>query len=319
MEFKPEAFKPFALTADLAQAAVDRLGRGWRVMGVEPLAGGSKSVFAIALADAPDLILKTYGDEDTWRLQKEAHVAGLIGDRFPTPTPRWLATDETREVLPRRYALITRLDGAAMSTRYGAPEAAGLYRQMGAALRGLSAVTLPAFGYILGGDYLKAYDSNLGYMRAAFRVKFRDFAGQGGDSALIARLQARVEAAEDAMAGCSQAVLCHNDIHPGNFLVGEDEVGDWRVRGLIDWENATAADPLFDLAKALDQVGHDDLPGRAPLAEGYGPLERPGAAEAVFAYRIYHKLEMRNWLVAKGVAPETGPAPLLADLEAMAG
>lgn len=316
MEFAPETFVPIELSPDLAQAVIDKLGRGWRVTAVRPLAGGSKDVFEIGLADAAPVVLKVYGDRAGFGLPKEEYVSGLIGDRFATPTPCWLLTDESKALLPRRFALITKLDGAPMTSRSGTPEAAGLYRQMGAALRSLRAVTLPSFGYIMGAGYLKAFDSNLGYMTAAFKVKFRDFAEQGGDPALIRRLQTRVEAGAEAMAGCGQAVLCHNDIHPGNFLVAQDDDGAWRVSGLIDWENATAADPLFDLAKALDQIRHDDPPGRDPLLEGYGDLGRSDAQAAIQVYRIYHKLEMRNWLVAKdGDASAPGPDNLLRDLE----
>jgi aminoglycoside phosphotransferase (APT) family kinase protein len=319
MEFGPETLASIGLTLEVAQAVIDRLDLGWRVTAVRPLAGGSKQVFEIALADTTSVVLKVYGDRAGFGLPKEAYVAGLIGDRLDVPTPRWLLTDETKALLPRRFALITKLDGAPMTSRSGTPEADDLYRQMGAGLRGLRNVTLPSFGYIMGAGYLKAFDTNLDYMTAAFKVKFRDFAEQDGDPALISRLQAQVEAGAEAMVGCGQAVLCHNDIHPGNFLVAQDAAGAWRVSGLIDWENATAADPLFDLAKALDQIRHDDPPGRAPLLEGYGDLGRADAQAAIHIYRIYHKLEMRNWLVAKsGDASAPGPANLLRDLEELA-
>jgi aminoglycoside phosphotransferase (APT) family kinase protein len=319
MDFAPENFVSIELSPEVAQAVVDKLDRGWRVTAVRPLVGGSKDVFEIGIVDAAPVVLKVYGDRAGFGLPKEAYVAGLIGDRLEVPTPRWLLTDESKALLPRRFALITKLDGAPMTSRSGQPEADGLYRQMGAALRSLRAVTLPAFGYIMGAGYLKAFDSNLGYMTAAFNVKFRDFAEQGGDPDLIQRLQARIEGGSEAIAGCGQAVLCHNDIHPGNFLVAQGEDGAWRVSGLIDWENATAADLLFDLAKALDQIKHDDPPGRDPLLEGYGDLGRPDAWAAIEVYRIYHKLKMRNWLVAKGGdASAPGPANLLRDLEELA-
>jgi aminoglycoside phosphotransferase (APT) family kinase protein len=319
MEFGPEPLASIDLSVEVAQAVVDRLDRGWKAMAVRPLAGGSKDVFEIELADAAPVVLKVYGDRAGFGLPKEAYVAGLIGDRLQVPTHRWLLTDETKALLPRRFALISKLDGAPMTSRSGTPQADGLYRQMGAALQSLRAVTLPSFGYIMGAGYLKAFDTNLDYMTAAFRVKFRDFAAQGGDPALIDRLQAKVQAGADAVAGCGQAVLCHNDIHPGNFLVAQDAGGVWRVSGLIDWENATAADPLFDLAKALDQILHDDPPGRDPLLAGYGDLGRPDAWAAIQVYRIYHKLEMRNWLVAKdGDASAPGPVNLLRDLEELA-
>lgn len=316
MDFSPHPLAPFALSLEQAQMVVSAFG--WTAVAVWALPGVTKDVFEIALEDHSRVILKTYGDGMTWNLLKEAHVAGLIGDRFSTPTPRWLKADETKTILPCPYALITALEGAALTGRHHKPEAEELYRQLGAALKGLSNVTLPSFGYIVGDGYLRAYDNNLDYMTTAFKVKFRDFAELGGDPKLISQLKAQVAAGEQAMGRCSQAVLCHNDIHPGNVLAGQNEDGTWRITGLVDLENATGGDPLFDLAKALNQVTHDYLPGRDPLLEGYGSLGRADAWTAIKVYRIYHKLEMRNWLVAKGQDPASpGPANLLADLKAL--
>lgn len=318
MQFWPETLASVGLSADVAQTVVDKLGHGWRVLDVRPLAGGSKDVFEMKIEGRPSLVLKVYGDSLAWTLPKEAHVAGLIGERPDVPTPRWLLVDETKDLLPRRYAVITRLEGAAMTGRFGTLEADGLYRQIGGMLRSLHQVAMPAYGYILGDRLLKAFATNLDYMAAAFDAKFADFRQQGGDGALIERLAAQVAAGRRALAGCPGPVLCHNDIHPGNVLVAQDGVGAWRVSGLVDLENATSADPLFDLAKALDQTAFNDPAGRTPLLEGYGPLDRADADAAIFVYRIYHKLEMRNWLVAKGEAPASpGPAGLLRDLTEM--
>jgi len=318
MEFAPDRPASFALTLGDAQAAVDGLGHGWRVSGAEPLAGGTKDVFLLTLEERPAIVLKTYGDGLPWRLPKEAYVASLIAGSGDLPAARWLLADDSRQRIPRPFALISRLPGRPLSERSGRPEAADLYRQAGALLRRLHDIAMPAFGYILGDGVWRPSPTNRGYMAAAFEAKFRDFAENGGDAGLLDRIQLFVADRLGALDGCGSAALCHNDIHPGNLLAGQDERGGWSITGLVDLENAAAADPLFDLAKALDQIAHDDPPGRDPFLEGYGPVDRPDAGRAIELYRAYHKMEMWNWLAAGGQPHEApGPAGLISDLARM--
>jgi aminoglycoside phosphotransferase (APT) family kinase protein len=177
---------------------------------------------------------------------------------------------------------------------------------------------MPRHGYLLEADVAEPFATNAARMADAFEAKYRDFRDWGGDAALCGRIERFVAARAQALAECDGAVLCHNDFHPGNVLADRDADGGWRLSGIVDFENAVAGDPLFDLAKALDYTAHECPSGRDPLAEGYGPLERPGAAEAVYAYRVYHKLELLNWFKSIGEG-RFGPATasLLADLTEM--
>lgn len=53
----------------------------------------------------------------------------------------------------------------------------------------------------------------------------------------------------DAAIGPSELVVCHNDLLPGNILIGEG--GPW----LIDWEYAGFGNPLFDLGGIASNNG----------------------------------------------------------------
>ncbi len=305
--------RPEPLTLDLATATAicADLDAPLTPARVTRLHGGSTDVFEIADDDGRAVILKAYADEPAWKLRKEAFVA----ERYAgvAPVPRWLAIDESRDRLPRAFAVMRRLPGQALRVRFGAEDADRLFRDMGALLKRLHALAMPAHGYLLEGEVARAFDTNAERMAVAFEAKYRDFRAWGGDGALCGRIEAFVAERSAAMAECGAPVLCHNDFHPGNVLVEAGADGVWRLSGLIDFENAVAGDPLFDLAKALDYTAHECAAGRAPLAEGYGPLDRPGAAEALRLYRIFHKLELLNWFKAIG---DAGPATsaLLADL-----
>lgn len=303
------------LDLDLAAELAATLDAPFAARRVRQFENVSADVFEIAGDDGRAVILKAYADEPAWKLRKEAFVAGLFG--AVADVPRWLAVDESRARLPRRFVIMTRLPGVSVRDRFGREGAPALFRAMGAMLRRLHAVSMPRHGYLLEADVAEPFDANATWMAAAFEAKFRDFRAWGGDATLGGRIERFVAARSDALAECDDAVLCHNDFHPGNVLADQGPGGGWRLSGVVDFENAVAGDPLFDLAKALDYTAHECPSGRDPLAEGYGPLERPGAAEAVEVYRVYHKLELLNWFKAIGEGRFRGSASLLAELDAM--
>jgi aminoglycoside phosphotransferase (APT) family kinase protein len=306
----------FELSLERAQAVLDAYD-GSRARAVRPLAGGSTDVFAIAREGAPDVALKAYADQPAWKPAKEAAVARMMHGRLSVPAPDWLKVDETRAVLPRAYALMSLIEGETMRARFGLPEAPGLYRAMGALLRKVHGVAMPAFGYIdAEGGLFEPRETNRAYIEDKMVEKFAHFAGLGGDPGLLKRVERRSAALTPLLDVSVKPVLCHFDFHPGNVLAARADDGAWRLSGLIDFENALAGDPLFDLAKALDYTTHEDAAGRAPLLEGYGALGRSDAEPAILFYRLYHKLELWNFFRFLNIQPE-GCAALLDDVEKM--
>jgi aminoglycoside phosphotransferase (APT) family kinase protein len=230
-----------------------------------------------------------------------------------------VALDETRRVLPLRYAVMTRLRGEPLRVRFGMPDAERLFREMGALLRRMSGIAMPRHGYLLASEVARPFDTNLERMTAAFEAKYRDFRGWGGDEGLLCQIQRYVGARFDALGECGAPMLCHNDFHPGNVLVALGADGAWQITGVIDFDNAIAGDPLWDLAKALDFTTHECAAGRTPLEAGYreagsGALDRPGAEEAVTLYRIFHKFELVNSFKSLRIQTQ-GAAALIADLD----
>jgi hypothetical protein len=72
------------------------------------LEGGSAEVYKIdvAGADAKPLVLKIYPNEPAWLPAKESLVAGWLAPLSP-PVPRWVRVDESRTMLPFRFAVMT--------------------------------------------------------------------------------------------------------------------------------------------------------------------------------------------------------------------
>jgi aminoglycoside phosphotransferase (APT) family kinase protein len=156
---------------------------------------------------------------------------------------------------------------------------------------------------------------NTAYMTRQFARKLREFTELGGDRALAAAVTAYVAEHTWLFARCAAPVLCHNDLHEANDLVDRTERGGWAVTGLIDVENAVAADPLPDLARTDYYAIRGDETKRAGFFSGYGPLPADGSAR-LRVYRLYQALELWDWFASSG---DLSPLPRIAeDIHALA-
>jgi hygromycin-B 7''-O-kinase len=172
-------------------------------------------------------------------------------------------------------------------------------REVGALLRRVHGVGFAAFGYIGAGYLVDARATNAAHMRHQFGRKLPAIEDRG----LRDAIEQRLDAAEPLLAACTTAALCHNDIHFRNVLV-DDHL---RITGLIDVENAVAADPLLDLAKAHCYAQPHDESTLAALVSGYGGL-RDGWRDALDVYELWHWLELWEWYT--GVDHPAAPALL---------
>jgi aminoglycoside phosphotransferase (APT) family kinase protein len=311
---KPVRRLTFDLTPDQVQPLVAAVDPSLAPTGLARLHGGSTEVYRIDIAGSEPIVLKLYGEALAWLPAKEALVAGWFGDRLDFPTPRWLRLDESRTLLPLRYALTTWLPGSAVADLVGRAALADLYRQMGALLRRVHQVPMEAYGYVVADGLHEPRATNADYMNFAFDEAFRRFRDRGGDPGLVRRLEAATVERE-ILAVSPGPVLCHDDFHQANLLCEPDARGGHRLCGLLDFGNARSADALFDLAKTLFVCAHQDPQSESPLREGYGPLDHPDPGRALWLYRLFHRVTM--WAYLTGLGGDTGT--LLPDLAAMVG
>ena len=266
--------------------AARQLLPGLDLTAIAPLDGGEVHVnYGLETSDGRRLVLKVYRGELSWKRDKEAFLLRLVAGRIPAP-----------EVVHEGagFLLMTRLPGT--PARFSDADPVEVSRQLGGLLRDLHAITFNSFGYIET-RVTSPVGTNLVYMRRRIEPKVRS-----GPPELRSALERHFAQHEAAFEGCTQAVLCHNDAHDANVLV---ETG--LITGIIDWENAVAADPIFDLAKAWAfSDGRSDETLDA-LLEGYGPL-RPDWRGAFDLYVVDHLLELWVWFHQLGV---TDPLPEL--------
>jgi aminoglycoside phosphotransferase (APT) family kinase protein len=163
--------------------------------------------------------------------------------------------------------------------------------------RELHKVTFDRFSLLL--DIAESgHEDNVGLMRERTTAAIAEFRDRSGSEAMARDLEAHFVKNEALFARCTQAVLCHNDFHEANVLVDLAQ-GEVKITGLIDFENALAADPLFDLAKTQNHARRGSELTLAALVDGYGHMP-PGWREPFALYELFHALELRNWYAAGG-------------------
>lgn len=312
----------FTLDIELAtaEAILAQVGIGAEPVSINRLEGGSTEVYRIDLAgEAAPLALKVYPDEPSWRPAKEQLVSGWLCDALDVPVPRCLGLDASRRVLPFVFTVLTIVPGTPIRTWMAGANLNAVYRQSGALLRQMHSISMEAFGYIRGEGVERPIASNQDYMAYAFESAFQRFRDAGGDAGLASQLAALARASMDLTISRGP-VLCHDDLHQGNVLAAVGDDGELRVSALVDFGNARSADPLFDLAKALFCSTHEDPRAGPPLLEGYGPIDHPEPAGAIWLYTLHHRVSMWAFLTKLGQphdAPD-GPGGLLRDLQEMA-
>jgi len=298
--------KPALAVSDTqAQAIVDRVAPGRRVARVgELLAGEISAVFEIELANGPPaLVLKVYPETLHWKMQKEVSIARRL-EGLPIPVARILRADDSRTLLDLDFVVMNRFDGRNVNQWEPSLDrntTHDIYRQIGAALRVIHGITLESFGYLVSDGVAQPFASNRAYMLSQFERKLGGFARLGGRPALAAQLDAYLKRSAGLLDGCQQPVLCHYDYHSGNLLADRRD-GTLQLTGIIDLENAIAADPLMDLAKTIAYSVRDDATKRAGLLAGYGSIDRPDWQETLRLYQFYGAIELWAWWTQIGDA-----------------
>ena len=308
--------RPPALTRDLLQQLFDELLPGRApVAEVTRFAEGTVSgAYQVTFADAQadPVVVKLPAPEYPWAAAKEVHVYRLLAEHAIPAVPQVLAFEESAPLLDGLpCTVLTMQPGeplSGVSEDMDESELFDIYRQLGASLAAIHRIPMDAYGYIVA-DIVRPQPDNVRHMNSHFVSLLREFQEHGGDTDLAAAVIEHVSQRNAVFAACTQPVLCHGDFHSGNLLVQRDEAGQWQLTGVIDVENAHAADPLVDIVRTEAFSIEDSRPKRAGLLAGYGLAgdEWPDAwRERMHTYRIALAIELWNWFTISG-APQHLP------------
>ncbi|MFK4812042.1 phosphotransferase family protein [Devosia sp. ZW T5_3] len=288
------------------------------VVAITAMSGGNTPVFRIDLSSGSAVVLKVYAEGVHSSAGKDAFAAAQLRDRG-LPLAQHLLVDESRTKLPFDFVVTNYLPGVTAGALKDHPDIAGLYRQTGALLRSLHEIKMPAYGAFGAEGIVDPLASNEASLRKRIAHSLEWFVAMGGEPALGKRLRDIAEARFTSIVPFSKgAVFAHDDLHPNNVLGVEDASGKLVLSGLIDFGNARAADAVFDLAKCLFCSEHD-APGSTPeILAGYGRIDHPDPAGALWYYTMLHRVTMWCWLRRIGVIPAADtPSELIDDLRTM--
>lgn len=261
--------------------------------------GAKGTVFIVGCDDGSAFVIKIYGHEYTERMLKEQRLYRLL-EHSSLPLPRVIGWDEKDEDFNCAVMIMSVVDGVPLLDvlpRLSAEELMSVYRQIGVMQREIHKVTFDRFSLLLD-IAASGHDDNVGLMRERCGAAIAELRKHGGSESLAVGLESYFRAHEVLFARCNQAVLCHNDFHEANILVDLAQ-GEVKITGLIDFENALAADPLFDLAKTHNHARRGSDQTLGALIGGYGELP-PDWRKPFDLYVLFHALELRNWYAIVG-------------------
>ncbi len=280
------------------------------------LEGGSSISYRVSRLQSEDLVLKIYNEVRGDSSGREAFAAALLA-KPGVPITHVLARDESLSRLPFRYAVTNYLPGVRVALFRDAPDVSELYRQMGALLRQLHEVRLPAFGAFNTDGIVDPIASHSDYIVKLWAVVLERFRYFGAKPDVADRLDQIVRRNLDLAAHTSGPVFAHDDFQPQNVLAERNAAGHLGLTGLLDFGNARAADACFDLAKALFCCEHEAPGSSAAILKGYGPINHPDPERAIWLYTLIHRVVMWYWLRQIGVIGDNEIHQLMVDLQAM--
>jgi aminoglycoside phosphotransferase (APT) family kinase protein len=224
---------------------------GGRIVRAEPVTGGlTNTIHKVTTEDGATFGVKHYAGGRDWF---ETELTTLTLLHRTIPVPEVVHADEKRHVIVYRW-----IDGMTLLDlrKEGHTDAfASLAAPLGGVLAWLakSDATEPFdLTAILESTYAQL---SLGRARERIGAQLADALKKG------------LEAAEPAMAWGS-VCLSHGDLGHRNILVAR--AGErWRVNGVIDWETATTASPLFDIGSLFRYADRLDEKFRADFERGY--------------------------------------------------
>lgn len=247
---------------------------GASVLSATPAGGLANTSLDVRLDRAPwRVLLRLYqrAPAEAW---KESAIAALVSEHG-IPTARFLHFAETSEVTGRPYAVLEWIDGRpldAFAAGADDPTLVPLARRIGHVLARIHAIRFEHAGFFdrqldipdpidLGRDGLLAYLQH---------CLIDGIGGQRLGAPLTARLIRFVERKGHALAAWTATpCLVHADFNGSNIIVCQDEMAQWQVGAVLDWEYAFAGMPGFDFGNLLRPPLGQRADFAASLAAGY--------------------------------------------------
>jgi len=279
---------------------------GTKIKRIEALRrGANNQVFKVGTADGRDLIVRmSKNSERNEKFDTERKVIGLAAKQR-APVPNILAVDTTRSVIPGwSFSVSEKLPGIPPQgdKDYGKRVADSLLYHAGGALRKVHQVQI-AKGFGILNSKLEGFSPSWeDYVLQPFRNDFtKEFVSKG----IISQADIN-EAITIAQIKRAQLKNVHPGLLHGDFSLGNMLIQNGKISGLLDFENASSGDPLWDIAHFRNYTADSTVGknGIGIILNGYGKPDLLSTPENWGKYNLYrlsaimYALEWqskRNW------------------------
>lgn len=206
---------------------------------------------------------------DPSRISLEAWAYGRVRSAG-VPSPAVLALDDSSVTFPAPYMIMERVDGEALSkVRLSIDERRSYLRQFGHLVRTLHSIQVPGYGWLDDRRYVSSRDvrGHAGSWHEAIEREVGPAVAYFLDKELIdpagaTHIRSLLTLSAPYLSARPSTSLLHGDLGAEAVFVGQSG-----IVAVIDWGNAWAGDPLWDLA-TFDWEGGQEFRW---LVEGYEP------------------------------------------------
>lgn len=196
------------------------------------------------------IVLRIYvRDKDTMLIEQA--ISHLVQDRVPTP--KFLYSNESCQVIPYSYALVEWVDGILMRQVLLAGEEKAIQEcafEAGAYLNVLKSVTFSKAGFFKKNLSIDPFKEEDKYLPLIFRLLESIEIKESLSSRLINKIHMAVVNNANLLPSMQPANLTHGDYDPANILVRQIK-GAWKISAILDWEFAFAGSYFFDMGNML--------------------------------------------------------------------
>jgi len=246
--------------------------------------GANNLVYSVRTGDGRDLIIRMSPTSRNDRFRTEAEVIQLLRTHR-IPVPRIIGVEtEGKIVKGWRFSIGEKLPGKTLRSEIGERVPDLMLYQAGRVLRKIHDIPITK-GYGYSSTKMEGYSSSWEKFisRPITQESVKVFVEKGLLAASDIDEAIRVVQSHRSLLKDVPRRLLHGDFSLGNLLI--DETG--KITGVLDFENATSGDPLWDFALFRNYTADSTIgpQGMDYLLAGYG---KPGLLSSKDAWQRYN-------------------------------
>lgn len=236
------------------QKAVRRIYGAAKVKDVTDLSGRINLVYRVDISNpSMSMVLKLNAfPEYDWRLEKERYVTELINEHTDISVPFIYLVDNSKEIFPAQYTLMSRIDGENLKSllpKIDSDERGKLVEEAGECLGKINSINFQKFGSIRGKGVIDGVDSFEDHFHKSFEKTISRLSKTIEIRGLVDNakefLEKNIQLAQIPVEPC----LVHYDYTPENIIIRNREVS-----GILDFEACRASHNELDFVQVENTI-----------------------------------------------------------------